>query len=741
MYRREFVKFTAFALALTFALGLAPLRSQADDGEDGTRREDCDFGESYNDEFSEECEFDEDEAEFIGYIVKLTDDSDADIPDGLTPIPYNEGMYVADTVLDVLPLICGGEVEFIAENAVIELLGGEGFFPLAEQEGQWQLDFLNIDDVWMDYPGSDGSGVKIAVVDSGLIHNHEDLDYSGISGWSSINSGVWDTDSTGHGTFVTGLIKAIPDNGIGIKGIASGADIIEARCMSDGEGTVADVLAAIGYVVESGADVINMSVGGNESHDLRVLLEPVIQNARDAGAILIAAAGNRTGGDVTLLPAGMDGVIGVGMLDTSGTVSNKSTQNSSVDITAPGIDLVSLNNNVSGTAYASGSGTSYAAPLIAALAALVRQADNGIDSDEFLELLKESAEDGGDAGYDTSYGWGKADAYKLMETLETPRKITYCRQDGTIITPQTDWITAYTILRDYDVDYSLPVPVFENEDFIGWYDNAEFTGTALTSVPTGIVGELTLYTRTPERLYVESEPEPEPSASETPKPDNRGGSSSSSSGGGGRTSDPSPSPEILPVPTTEPELTSDGSGIYESMVFSDVSSSDWFSEDVNFVVRNGLMTGTGDAKFDPNITMTRGMLVTVLYRFAGQPSTMGGNGFSDVDGSQYYAPAVAWAAENDIVTGIGEGLFAPNSEITRQDLAVILYKFGGGSAPSTPLRFDDAADVSDYARDAVALCAEMGIIRGKDGNIFAPGGKATRAEAAAMLRRFIESTD
>jgi hypothetical protein len=192
--------------------------------------------------------------------------------------------------------------------------------------------------------------------------------------------------------------------------------------------------------------------------------------------------------------------------------------------------------------------------------------------------------------------------------------------------------------------------------------------------------------------------------------------------------------------------------------YSDVQSSDWFYGDVAFVGAHGLMTGTAADKFSPNANATRGMIVTVLFRCAEEQLRMASGElrigdashtdekpaerFEDVPLGKYYSDAIAWAAENEIVGGIGGGRFAPDANITRQDLAVILtryaeYKGFTLAAAREYAAFGDDNAVSDYARAAVEICYRAGIISGKPGNLFDPKGEATRAEVAAMLHRFV----
>ena len=173
--------------------------------------------------------------------------------------------------------------------------------------------------------------------------------------------------------------------------------------------------------------------------------------------------------------------------------------------------------------------------------------------------------------------------------------------------------------------------------------------------------------------------------------------------------------------------------------FTDVKESDWFYSYVGFVFSRGLMTGTAADAFRPNVKLTRGMIVTILYRYAGSPSASGtDNPFSDVPTGEWYTEAAIWAAENGIVEGYGNGEYRPDNDITRQDLATILMRYAKCAgieltAEREYRSFDDDADITDYAREAVESFYMAGVINGKPGNNFDPKGSATRAEVATMI--------
>jgi len=185
-------------------------------------------------------------------------------------------------------------------------------------------------------------------------------------------------------------------------------------------------------------------------------------------------------------------------------------------------------------------------------------------------------------------------------------------------------------------------------------------------------------------------------------------------------------------------ITSDGP-------FNDVKASDWFAGDVNFAYAHGLFGGTDAATFSPQMTMKRGMIVTVLGRLAGiDIDDFDDVSFGDVDATMYYAPYVKWAAELGLVNGVGNNAFAPEANISRQDLAVILNNYAvkmnlNMKQTMQIVTFVDSNDIAGYASDAVANMVRAGVISGKPGSRFDPKASATRAEVATMLRRFCEN--
>ena len=180
--------------------------------------------------------------------------------------------------------------------------------------------------------------------------------------------------------------------------------------------------------------------------------------------------------------------------------------------------------------------------------------------------------------------------------------------------------------------------------------------------------------------------------------------------------------------------------------YVDVSADAWYYDAVQYVSRNGLMNGVGENVFDPEGAMTRAMVVTVLWRYAGSPAE-GENIFDDVAEGEWYTEAVAWAAHNEVVNGVGEGKFDPNGLVTREQLATILYRYTVAqnvdvSTSADLSSYADASDVSDYAAEAMSWAVAAGLINGlviDDANCLDPQGSATRAQVATILMRYVES--
>ena len=178
----------------------------------------------------------------------------------------------------------------------------------------------------------------------------------------------------------------------------------------------------------------------------------------------------------------------------------------------------------------------------------------------------------------------------------------------------------------------------------------------------------------------------------------------------------------------------------EDTGFSDVAADAWYADAVTYVRDNGLMSGTSDTTFTPGGTMTRGMLVTTLYRMAGSPSLENedlGYPFADVPGDAWYADGVYWARLAGVVGGYSEDQFGPDDPVTREQIAAILWRYAGSPAAESGTDFADEGSISAYATQAVDWARANGIVNGVEDNRFLPQSSATRAQVATILRNYL----
>jgi len=200
-------------------------------------------------------------------------------------------------------------------------------------------------------------------------------------------------------------------------------------------------------------------------------------------------------------------------------------------------------------------------------------------------------------------------------------------------------------------------------------------------------------------------------------------------------------PESGPEPEPEPEPEEPP---VETSFYIDVQETDWYYDAVKFMTEYGLIQGTGEEVFSPDTNLTRGMLVTILYRLEKKTEAGGSMEFSDVASDQWYTDAVAWAAELGIIKGYGNGNFGPDDNITREQLAVILYNFAKYKGFDISVEdnldaFVDGSDTSSWAKAAMQWAVKNGLIQGKGSGVLDPTGFATRAEVSMVFMRFIQN--
>jgi hypothetical protein len=173
--------------------------------------------------------------------------------------------------------------------------------------------------------------------------------------------------------------------------------------------------------------------------------------------------------------------------------------------------------------------------------------------------------------------------------------------------------------------------------------------------------------------------------------------------------------------------------------YSDISDNMWYYDAVKFVTEDGLMSGYTNGTFGPENTVSRAMLAQVLYNKEGRPAVTSSNVFQDVESGSWYYDAVTWAAGKGIVIGYGNDMFGPNDPITRQQLAVMLWRYvGSPSVTEQALDFTDADQVYSWAEEALKWAVQNGIIQGEGNGILNPKGQAKRSHVAQMFTNYIE---
>jgi serine protease len=287
---------------------------------------------------------------------------------------------------------------------------------------QWHLSTLGLSTAW---DTVDGTGVIVAVVDTGVSGGGFDGFGELLPGYDFVDNDEDASDENGHGTHVAGTIAQATNNGVGAAGTAPGASILPVRVLdANGSGTSIGVAQGIYWAVDNGADIINLSLGMN---GYSAIIDEACAYAAENGVLVVAAAGNDGFSAYVSYPAALGSTLGVGATDLNGVVTYYSNRGEEVDISAPGGDLsvdadgdglvdgVIQETVISGAfAYYLFSGTSMAAPHVAGVAALLHA--NGLtDRADLIDALTSSADDQGDAGHDTSYGYGIVDPVAALD--------------------------------------------------------------------------------------------------------------------------------------------------------------------------------------------------------------------------------------------------------------------------------------------------------------------------------------
>ena len=266
----------------------------------------------------------------------------------------------------------------------------------------WGIATIKADQVWSAY---EGTGVNVAVIDTGIDLQHSDLNVLG--GATFVPRSISYDDDNGHGSHVAGIIAA-RNNAIGVVGVAPEADLYAVKVLDKrGSGYVSNVILGIEWAIDHNMDVINMSLGSNTGSQF---LYDALEIAKIKGILSIAAAGNDSG--PVDFPGAYNNTVGVGATDQLNKIAWFSSFGPEIDVVAPGVNIYSTSK---ANDYKTLSGTSMATPHVAGLAALYKERYPNATLDNFMKALEDSSFDLGDEGFDFHYGHGLVDAQKLMQ--------------------------------------------------------------------------------------------------------------------------------------------------------------------------------------------------------------------------------------------------------------------------------------------------------------------------------------
>jgi thermitase len=261
--------------------------------------------------------------------------------------------------------------------------------------------------------GYHGAGVVVALLDTGVDMGHPDLAANIIGGWNFVDNNDNITDVDGHGTMVAGIVAALANNGIGIAGVAPNVSIMPLKVLSGNE-TRVELNSAIRYAVDNGAKVIGMSFGNYTA--LPQAAETAVDYAYRRGCVLVAGVGNDNSTE-PFYPAAYDQVIAVSAIDQTNHRASFSNYGSYVDFCAPGVSVLTTTK---GGIYSNANGTSFAAPFVTGVVALMLSKSPSLSPGEVVANLRIQAEDLGVIGWDQFYGWGLVDAYVAVSDAPIP---------------------------------------------------------------------------------------------------------------------------------------------------------------------------------------------------------------------------------------------------------------------------------------------------------------------------------
>ncbi len=338
---------------------------------------------------------------------------------------------------------------------------------------QWALGKINAYAAW---DITTGSNVVVAVLDTGVNANHPDLRGRVLPGYDFVNNDIDASDDVFHGTNVAGIIAAAGDNGEGVAGMCWQCQILPVRVIGARGGSDESVVAGINWAVDHGARIINMSLGGPEDSDI---LREAVQKAVQRNVLVVAAAGNEAeDGNPVEYPAAYDEVLAVGATDESDVRASFSEVHPYVDVSAPGWNIPSTGHEYDLDAYGAYAGTSFAAPYVSGLAALLLSINPSLDIAALRSIITTNVVDLGQAGLDWEYGFGRIDAARAVAAVKVPAfdPIANPNQGDVLYFPETQHTVRGRMRSYWDQNGGLPVFGFPiSEEFSETTPDGVFT--------------------------------------------------------------------------------------------------------------------------------------------------------------------------------------------------------------------------------------------------------------------------
>ncbi len=310
-------------------------------------------------------------------------------------------------------LLQSGLFQYVERDYYAQTAAGIGETPNDPSYlSQWYLQKISGPAAWT--LGTGSPSVVVAVIDSGVDAQHPDLAAKLVPGWSFTTASANTADVLGHGTAVAGTLAAETNNGIGVAGVSWGSLIMPLVVVdANNFAAYSDIAAAIQYAADHGVRIMNISIGGNNASDA---LQSAVNYAWNKGALIFASAMNASTSS-PYYPAACTHVVAVSATDSNDRLAGFSNYGSWVTLAAPGTDILSTAN---GGGYSYWNGTSFSSPITAGVAALLLAANPKLTNQELLALLIATADDIGDPGFDSSFGWGRVNAARALAAIVTP---------------------------------------------------------------------------------------------------------------------------------------------------------------------------------------------------------------------------------------------------------------------------------------------------------------------------------